>query len=73
VNNAFVWHGNHAVPIDLNDTMTNSHATALTNPTTQQTTYLRSSNNNQKLISITNFTQFFLQILPPDSSTDRFF
>jgi len=44
VNNALVWHGDHAVSVDLNDTMTHSHAAAFTDTTAKQTTYLHRSN-----------------------------
>ena len=47
VNDAFVRHGNHAVTIDFNDTMTHTHAAPFTNTTTQQAAYL-SSNSNSK-------------------------
>jgi len=36
----FVRHGNHAVTIDFNDTMTHTHAAPFTNTTTQKTAYL---------------------------------
>ena len=47
VYNALVRHRDHAVSVDLNDTMTDAHAATLTDTTTQQTTYLRRHSNNQ--------------------------
>ena len=44
VNNALVRHSDHAVTVDFNDTMTDPHSAALTDPTSQQTTYLHTIN-----------------------------
>jgi len=50
VYDALMWHSNHAVSINFNDTMADSHTAPLTNATTQKTAYLYSDHKRRKAL-----------------------
>ena len=51
MDDAFVWHRDHAVTVDLNDSMADTHSATFTNTSTQQTADLSISIDNKLLQS----------------------